>query len=208
LIAVNAAGLRKRQFAPFSRFFTAAAYADGMLRAWFTFIIVAGILSAMIGHRPASHASSAEQNAFAAAAAAQDGSGPPSNEPDFTVGDGAIELQRQPDSHFYADVRINGAPVHMLVDTGASMIALSREDAQSAGLATSIGMPGVVGEGADGEVHGEYVRLENVELGPLSAQGLDAVVLNAGAQSLLGQEFLSKFKSVEIHGDTMVLRSE
>jgi aspartyl protease family protein len=181
-----------------------------MVRAWFTFIIVAGVLSAMLG-RVGSHRSSSGNDFFAKAKAEQDeayNEAQRANAPTVTVNDGSIELQRQPDSHFYADVHINGAPVHMLVDTGASLIALSREDAQSAGVATSIGMPNVVGEGADGDVHGEWVRLENVELGPLSAQGLDAVVLNAGAQSLLGQEFLSKFKSVEIHGDTMVLRSE
>jgi aspartyl protease family protein len=94
----------------------------------------------------------------------------------------------------------------MLIDTGASGIALSRDDARTAGLATSIGMNDIVGEGADGEVHGEYVKLDRIELGPLSASGLDAVVLNSGQQSLLGQSFLEKFSSVQIEGDRMVLR--
>ena len=94
---------------------------------------------------------------------------------------------RQPDGHFYADVRINGNMVHMLVDTGATGIALSRDDARTAGLAPSIGMSDVVGEGADGAVRGEYVRLDRVELGPLSAEGMNAVVLNGGQQSLLGR---------------------
>lgn len=126
--------------------------------------------------------------------------------PQFSSEDGSIALDRQPDGHFYADVRINGNPVHMLIDTGASGIALSRDDARTAGLATSIGMNDVVGEGADGVVRGEYVKLDRVELGPLSASGLDAVVLNSGQQSLLGQTFLSKFASVHIEGDRMVLR--
>lgn len=126
--------------------------------------------------------------------------------PKFSSQDGSIELQRNGDGHFYADVRVNGAPIRMLVDTGASGIALSREDAQIAGLATSIAMNDVVGKGADGDVRGEYVRLERVELGPLSASGLDAVVLNGGEQSLLGQSFLRKFGNVQIEGDRMVLR--
>jgi clan AA aspartic protease (TIGR02281 family) len=67
-------------------------------------------------------------------------------------------------------------------------------------------MNDVVGEGADGAVHGEYVKLDRVELGPLTASGLDAVVLNSGTQSLLGQSFLSKYSSVQIEGDRMVLR--
>jgi aspartyl protease family protein len=128
------------------------------------------------------------------------------NQPQFSSQDGSIELQRSEDGHFYADVRINGATIRMLVDTGASVIALSRNDAQMAGLAPSIGMNDVVGRGADGAVHGEVLQLDNVELGPLSAQGLDAIVLNSGEQSLLGQSFLSKFSSVEIKGDKMVLR--
>jgi predicted aspartyl protease len=48
--------------------------------------------------------------------------------------------------------------------------------------------------------------LDRVRLGGTEATGLEAIVLNSGEQSLLGQEFLSKFDSVEIHGDTMVLK--
>ena len=129
-----------------------------------------------------------------------------SGSPQFNSEDGSLTLQRNDDGHFYADVRINGNMVHMLIDTGASGIALSRDDAQIAGLAPSIGMNEVVGEGADGAVHGEYVKLDRVELGPLSAEGLGAVVLYSGQQSLLGQSFLSKFSSVQIEGDRMVLR--
>lgn len=178
-----------------------------MLRTYFTIIIGLAIVSAMLGrtHSSASQKPDAAQKAFddeserIAELKAQ-------NQPQFTNQDGAVELQRQPDGHFYADVRINGNFVHMLVDTGATDIALSRDDARTAGLATSIGMPDVVGEGADGAVHGEYAKLDRVELGPLTAEGLDAVVLNGGQMSLLGQSFLSKFSSVEIHGDRMVLR--
>ena len=117
-----------------------------------------------------------------------------------------VELQRHDDGHFYADVEINGTAVSMLVDTGATGIALSRDDARSAGIATSIGMNDVVGEGADGSVHGEFVTIDRMRLGSASANGLEAIVLNSGDQSLLGQEFLARFDSVEIHGDTMVLK--
>lgn len=119
---------------------------------------------------------------------------------------GDIELRRQPDGHFYADVEVNGAMLHMLVDTGASEIALSREDARNARLATSIGMQQVIGRGADGDVHGEVATLDHVSLGQKTVEGLPAVVLDSGEQSLLGQSFLSKFDHVEIEGDKMVLR--
>jgi aspartyl protease family protein len=127
--------------------------------------------------------------------------------PQFSSQDGSeLDLERSSDGQFYADVRINGAPVHMMIDTGASSIALSRSDAQMAGIATDIGMNDVVGEGADGAVHGQYVRLDRVELGPLTAEGLPAIILNSGGQSLLGQSFLSRFSSVHIEGDKMILR--
>jgi len=124
----------------------------------------------------------------------------------FNREDGSIELKRQPDGHFYADVRVNGTDLHMVVDTGATVIALSRADALSASIPMSAGMNDVVAQGADGGVHGEVARLDNVELGPLSAQDLDAIILDNGSQSLLGQNFLSKFASVQIEGDRMILR--
>ncbi len=179
-----------------------------MLRTVFIFMVGLAIVSSMLGR---SHSSSSSHFP-APVQRANDDEGErvaklkAQNEPQFTNEDGSLELQRSDDGQFYADVRINGSNVHMMVDTGATAIALSRDDARIAGLATSIGMNDVVGEGADGAVHGEYVRLDRVELGPLSAEGLDAIVLNAGQQSLLGQAFLSKFKSVQIEGDKMVLR--
>jgi aspartyl protease family protein len=123
-----------------------------------------------------------------------------------SLDDGSVQLQRNENGHFYADVDINGAQVHMLVDTGATGIALSRDDARKAGIATSIGMNDVVGQGADGSVHGEYVTVDKMSLGGKTVEHMNAIVLNNGDQSLLGQAFLSQFASVEIHGDTMTLR--
>ena len=120
--------------------------------------------------------------------------------------DNSVELTRDSNGYFYADVKINGVPLRMLVDTGATGIALSRNDAQMAGIATSIGMNDVVGEGADGAVRGQQVELQSVTMGNKTVEGLPAVVLNSGGQSLLGQSFLSKFASVHIEGDRMVLR--
>jgi len=167
-----------------------------------------GFLSAMLG-RTHSRGSSSENQYFAKARAKQEQAydeAQRANEPTVISNDGTVELNRNDDGHFYADVQVNGVLVHMLVDTGASTIALSRDDARSVGIATSIGMNDVVGEGADGNVYGEYVKIDRMELGPKTVQGLDGIVLNSGTQSLLGQSFLAKFASVEIHGDTMVLR--
>ncbi len=125
---------------------------------------------------------------------------------EINSGSGEMVLDRGSDGHFYADVEINGTPVHMLVDTGASGVALSRDAARSAGIATSIGMNEVIGEGAGGAVHGEQVRIDRMRLGSVSMEQVSAVVLDGGEMSLLGQDFLKRFQSVEIKDDRMILR--
>jgi aspartyl protease family protein len=168
------------------------------------FMIVAiGFLGSMASHVPSRRSSSSTQQIMVGNPPGDDAS--PKEQAPAPM-DGSVQLQRDPNGHFYADVQINGTPVHMLVDTGATEIALSREDARSAGIATSIGMNDVVGEGADGSVHGEYVAIDRMSLGQKNAENMHAVVLNSGGQSLLGQSFLKQFASVEIHGDTMTLR--
>src|SRR3954451_22519816 len=174
-----------------------------MLRTYMVILLVIGITASMMsGGRPA--APSIQPDALIVNAAAFPTEPPLQNV--ASLEDGSVQLQRQQNGHFYADVDINGADVHALVDTGASGIALSRDDARKAGIATSIGMNDVIGRGADGDVRGEVVTIDRISLGSASAEHMDAIVLNSGEQSLLGQQFLSKFDSVEIHGDTMVLR--
>src|SRR5262245_56642238 len=46
---------------------------------------------------------------------------------------GEVVLEREADGHFYADVGVDGATAHMLVDTGASVVALTAEDAEALG---------------------------------------------------------------------------
>ena len=166
-------------------------------------LLVIGITASMMsGGRPA--APSIQPDALIVNAAASPTE--PALQNVASLEDGSVQLQRQQNGHFYADVDINGAQVHMLVDTGATGIALSRDDARKAGIATSIGMNDVVGEGADGSIHGEYVAIDRMSLGAKTVEHMNAIVLNNGEQSLLGQQFLAQFASVEIHGNTMTLR--
>ena len=176
-----------------------------MARLYLTFIVVAGIMSAMLSGGGSRTSKSSE--GFEAQAERQGAMAPASSASKSWSGSSdAIELRREPDGHFYADVKINGTSIRALVDTGASGIALSRDDARRAGIGISIGMPEVIGEGASGEVRGERVTLDRVTLGSETAEGIRAVVLDSGGQTLLGQSFLSQFDSVEIQGDKMVLR--
>lgn len=190
---------------------TCAAYILLMIRGYLFVIVMLGVSASMMSNLATRVSSPSETRSPVHgqdADAEQESSGDASEYEArmSNSSDHEVRLERNEDGHFYADVEINGARVHALVDTGATGIALSREDARSAGIATSIGMPGVVGRGADGDVHGEIVMLDRIALGGKAAEQTPAAVLNAGEQSLLGQSFLSKFDSVEIRGDTMVLR--
>jgi aspartyl protease family protein len=175
------------------------------MRMFLITIFAIGIMASMIGRLPSGRPSQ-EVLVINAAVAADEAGGAQNAAPEATSQNGSLDIPRSDNGHFYADVDVNGTKVHMLIDTGATGIALSREDARSAGIATSIGMNDVVGEGADGTVHGEVVTVDRLSLGSVKAEAMPAIVLNSGGQSLLGQTFLAKFASVEIHGDTMTLK--
>ena len=172
-----------------------------MARTYLIVLFVAGMLAMILpGGGPVNAVPEAEASESEPAKSSGTSSG---EEPSFTDG---IVLEREDNGHFYADVQINGSPIRVLVDTGASGIALSREDARRAGVAVSAGMFEVIGEGANGAVHGEFVKLDRVSLGSATVEDVSAVVLDEGGLSLLGQSFLSEFDTVEIRGDKMVLR--
>ncbi len=168
-------------------------------------IFAFGVMGALLSHLPSGRSAPAETLVVNAAGSDEETNTSASSGA-MSSAEGSLDIPRSSDGHFYADVDINGTKIHMLVDTGATGIALSREDARSAGIATSIGMNDVVGTGADGSVHGEVVTVDRMSLGDTKVEGMPAIVLNSGGQSLLGQTFLAKFASVEIHGDTMTLR--
>ncbi|WP_397541415.1 TIGR02281 family clan AA aspartic protease [Roseovarius salis] len=119
---------------------------------------------------------------------------------------GRIELPRAPDGHYYLTAQVNGEPVNFVVDTGATQIVLSKQDAETAGIDTDALT--YVGRAytANGEVRTAPVRLERLEIGPITDRGVRAVV-NAGElhQSLLGMEYLQRYRSVEITGGKLVL---
>lgn len=116
-------------------------------------------------------------------------------------------IQRSPDGHFYLDAMVNGASVHFLIDTGASTVALTKRDAQAAGVQFASGEFNTVGQGAGGAVAMKSVTLDRVAAGALEAHNVDAVVIDSDLSvSLLGQSWLRQVGTVSIEGDTMTLR--
>src|SRR5689334_8840983 len=150
-----------------------------MLRWYLVIIVVAVAIASMLSRIPGT-GSVATDRVIMANAAEQGSSSSANSEASLNPLDHGIVLTRASNGYFYADVQINsGAPLHMLVDTGATVIALSRDDAQMAGLAVPIGMNDVVGQGADGVVKGQQVILDRVTLGDKTVEGVPAIVLNS-----------------------------
>ncbi|OYW45726.1 MAG: hypothetical protein B7Z08_03200 [Sphingomonadales bacterium 32-68-7] len=119
---------------------------------------------------------------------------------------GEATLQRHANGHFYAAVSVGGRDAEMLVDTGASVVALTGEDALTLGVEWNPNAVVPVAKGASGTVFGVPVRLERVRLGDIEVRGVEAVVVPEGLPiSLLGQSFLGRVGRLEIAGDRMVL---
>jgi aspartyl protease family protein len=116
-------------------------------------------------------------------------------------------LKRAPNGHFYADVKINGKTIKMMVDTGASTIALSRNDAEDLGIPLSPNDFTGTAMTAAGKVGIKPVTLERVAIGHMETDDVEAAVIEQGLdQSLLGQSWLSRVGQVTIEDDQMTLR--
>lgn len=119
---------------------------------------------------------------------------------------GTTELPRAPDGHFYAEATVNTAPIRFLVDTGASVVALTGADARAAGLSWSDADVRPIAQGASGPVEGVPVMLERLTLDRHEADNVRAVIVPDGLPvSLLGQSFLQQIDPVRIERERMVL---
>lgn len=121
--------------------------------------------------------------------------------------DNRIELPRAPDGHYYLSANVNGTPVTFVVDTGATNIVLTQDDAQQIGLHPETLDYYGRATTANGEVRTAPVVLDSVEIGPIRDTDLRAFV-NEGVldRSLLGMDYLQRFSSVEITSGKLVLR--
>lgn len=123
----------------------------------------------------------------------------------FQDGD-RIVARRASDGHYRLTLGINGTPVRFLVDTGATDMVLTMQDAQRAGLAREdlrfVGRAVT----ANGMVQTAPVTLETVELGGIVDRNIPAQVSGGDMPgSLLGMRYLSRFAEVTMAGDTLTL---
>jgi aspartyl protease family protein len=110
--------------------------------------------------------------------------------------------------HYIVHPSIDNYRVKMMVDTGASFIALTDADARALGVRPERSAYTYALSTANGVVRGAQVRLREVRLGEIMVRDVEAVVLPAGAlrMSLLGTSFLRRLSGYEVQGGRMVLR--
>jgi aspartyl protease family protein len=115
-------------------------------------------------------------------------------------------LERESNGHFYVHAKVNGELVRFLVDTGASGVALTVEDAQRIGIPVNPAEFEYIGEGASGPIRGKPIMLHEVDVDGKKVTDVRGAILEGSELSLLGQSYLSRMGEVQMRGDYMVLR--
>ena len=120
----------------------------------------------------------------------------------------AVRIRKQIDGHFIARTDVNGVSVNMVVDTGASTIVLTQEDAGRLGFDIAQLVYSVPVQTANGRSFAAKVRLPGVSVGAVRVTNVEALIARPGSlhQSLLGMSFLSRLRSYEFSGDFLTLR--
>jgi aspartyl protease family protein len=118
---------------------------------------------------------------------------------------GTTVLKRDLNGHFFTKAAVNGIDVRFLVDTGASGVSLTVEDARAIGLQFDASEFDVIGSGASGPVRGKMIMLDRVSLDGRTVEQVQGAILEGGQMSLLGQSFLAQMGRIEIANDEMVI---
>lgn len=107
-------------------------------------------------------------------------------------GPASVTLKADGRGHFMAQGQINGRMVRMLLDTGATMIALSAADAHRLGINYKRGQLGMVNT-ANGPAPVYHVTLDTVKIGDIQLNQVEALVQETGLPfALLGMSFLNR----------------
>jgi aspartyl protease family protein len=119
-----------------------------------------------------------------------------------------VEIARTNAGDFAISAQINGARVAMVLDTGASSVVLTRDDAKAAGLPLEVLNYTVNIDTANGRTRAAPVTLDRVAIGGLVERSIEALVAQPGQlrTSLLGMSFLNRLQSWEVRGDRLLLR--
>jgi aspartyl protease family protein len=128
-------------------------------------------------------------------------------EPDQPATANATLLHADRQGHFRSAVRINGVMVEAMIDTGASMVALSYEDARHIGLDPPASAPKGRANTANGPVTYTVVRLNEISIDGITVRDVEGAVMPKGSLNgtLLGMSFLRKLSRFEIRDGRLAL---
>jgi aspartyl protease family protein len=120
----------------------------------------------------------------------------------------SVEVGRGNGGDFAITAQINGARVAMVLDTGASAVVLTRDDAKAAGLPLEVLNYTVNIDTANGRARAAPVTLDRLAIGGLVERSVEALVAQPGQlkMSLLGMSFLNRLQSWQVSGDRLVLK--
>lgn len=117
-----------------------------------------------------------------------------------------LRIRMAGNGHFMANARINGVERRMLIDSGATVTALSARTAAAAGLEPQADLVPIVIRTANGMIHAQTATVDLVEVGNITARNLKVVISPAfGDVDVLGMNFLSKLRSWRVEDNILVL---
>ncbi|KTF69411.1 retropepsin-like aspartic protease family protein [Sphingomonas sp. HT-1] len=118
---------------------------------------------------------------------------------------GTVRIRMSPDGHFWARVELNGVERRMLIDSGATVTAISQRTAAAARIEAADGLPAIITT-ANGNVAAQRARVGELVLGPLKMRDLGVVIsASFGNMDVLGMNFLSRLHSWRVEGNVLVL---
>lgn len=119
----------------------------------------------------------------------------------------AAQIVRSPDGHYWAEALIDGRAVRVMVDTGASLVALTRQDALRLGLRLAPSDFDLTVETAAGPTRAARVELDFVSVAGARVERVPAMVVEAGLpHSLLGMSYLGRLSGFTATPGELVLR--
>ena len=132
---------------------------------------------------------------------------PPVSRPRATAW-GVVELSPDSYSQYRADIEVNGARIQTLVDTGASWVALTAEDARQLNLDPPRSAYTIKTQTANGVAMSAPVKLREIRIGNITVYDVDALVSEPGklGVSLLGMSFLRKLSSFQVADGRFVMK--
>jgi aspartyl protease family protein len=122
--------------------------------------------------------------------------------------DGAAQIVKAADGHFWAEAKVDGRAVRFLIDTGATAVALSQTDAKRLGIDTKALDYSYKVMTASGETRAASVKLASVSVAGAQVRDVEALVVEKGLEtSLLGMSYLGRLSSFQATPRALVLRS-